>query len=32
VIYLLIPDDFDETNGFSIEFNVRGNKYIYKMS
>ena len=32
VIYLLIPDDYDEKNGFSILFNVRGSKYTYKMS
>lgn len=32
VLYLLIPDDYDENNGFSIAFNVRGNKYNYKMS
>lgn len=31
VIYLLIPDDFDNEKGFSIEFNVRGNKYLYNM-
>ena len=32
VIYLLIPDDFDKENGIDIEFNVRGNKYLYNMS
>ena len=32
VLYLLIPDDYDESNGFSIDFNVRGSKYTYKMS
>ena len=32
VLYLLIPDDFDEEKDFSIEFNVRGNKYLYNFT
>lgn len=32
VLYLLIPDDYDEENGFNIEFNVRGNIHKYNMS
>lgn len=32
VIYVLVPDDFDKETNFTIRFNVRGNKYIYKLS
>ena len=32
VIFVQVPDDFDENEGFTLKFNVRGNRYIYKLS
>ena len=32
VVFAQVPDDFDESVGFTLKFNVRGNKYIYKLS
>ena len=32
VVYIKVPDDFDAESNFNIEFNVRGNKYLYKLS
>ena len=32
VIFVQVPDDFDENEGFTLLFNVRGNKYTYKLS
>ena len=32
VIYVTVPDDFDPESSFYLEFNVRGNKYLYELA
>ena len=32
VIFVQVPNDFDENAGFTLQLNVRGNKSIYKLS